>query len=227
MKYVAALQRRLRHLARPVMFRATGPASTAADGVSIGQRLAERVAAAVGSWVFIGAQAAAMALWVLVNTLTLTGALHFDQYPFVFLNLAMSAEAAFTGPILLIAANVGALRDHAQADRIEQLTGESEKLTAQNRDLVERILTLEQVLDEHVGQSLRAHTAELHDLSALVRAVHAAVVPLSGADLVNAGSSASADTPAVGATVPSDVGDSTEAPQPGARARPRQDPSAE
>lgn len=83
MKYVAALERRLHHLARPHMFRATGTDTAAADGVSAGQQIAERVAGGVGSWAFIGAQAALMALWVLVNTLTFTGALHFDQYPFV------------------------------------------------------------------------------------------------------------------------------------------------
>jgi hypothetical protein len=33
----------------------------------------------------------------------------------------MSAEAAFTGPILLIAANAGAQRDHKQAERMEKL----------------------------------------------------------------------------------------------------------
>lgn len=36
-------------------------------------------------------------------------------------NIVMSAEAAFTGPVLLIAANVGAARDHQQAARMERL----------------------------------------------------------------------------------------------------------
>ena len=123
MRYVAPLQQRLRAHAH-------WPLLPTPDG----QQLAERVAAFVGSWRFILLQAAVMAVWVLLNTLLV--ALRFDGYPFVFLNLAMSAEAAFTGPVLLIAANVGALRDHAQYDRIEHLV-------AQNEALTERLATME------------------------------------------------------------------------------------
>jgi uncharacterized membrane protein len=116
-----------------------------------GARLAEQVANAVGSWTFIKAQAGAMALWVLVNVLQATGAIHFDPYPFVFLNLAMSAEAAFTGPVLLIAANFAAGRDRAQAARIEQL---------------------ERVLDEHVNVTARQHSDELRANTELTREIH-------------------------------------------------------
>lgn len=130
LKYVAPLHARLRaHVHLPLAL----PLPPSPDG----QRLAERVAAAVGSWRFIGAQAGVMAVWVLINTLALFRVIHFDTYPFVFLNLAMSAEAAFTGPVLLIAANAGALRDHAQYDRIEHLVTQNEQLT-------ERLATLEQ-----------------------------------------------------------------------------------
>jgi hypothetical protein len=44
----------------------------------------------------------------------------------------MSAEAAFTGPVLLIAANVGAARDHCQADRFEHLVAQNEHFEEQN-----------------------------------------------------------------------------------------------
>jgi uncharacterized membrane protein len=219
MKYVAALEQRLRHLARPIMFRATGPATAAAEQVSVGQQVAERVAASVGSWAFIGAQAALMALWVLVNTLTFTGVLHFDIYPFVFLNLAMSAEAAFTGPILLIAANVGAIRDHAQADRIEHLTNESEQLSAQNRDLVQRLLNIEQLIDEHINSSLQAHTAELRELGGLVRAVHAAVCQADGNGASPADSPDAVPAAAVVAVAPATAATAPTAASPAPRAR--------
>jgi uncharacterized membrane protein len=131
------------------------------------------VAAFVGSWTFLSSQAGFLLLWLVYNTLQITH--HFDPPPYILLNLLLSFQAAFTGPVLLIAANVGAIRDHAQSDRIEKLTLESEKLAAQNRDLVERLVTIEQLLDEHIGQSLSAHTAELRELGVVIRAVHAAV----------------------------------------------------
>src|SRR5437667_12559472 len=60
-----------------------------------GDRIADRVASFIGSWTFIIGQAGIMAVWVVVNSLALFGVIRFDEYPFVFLNLFMSAEAAF------------------------------------------------------------------------------------------------------------------------------------
>lgn len=118
LKYVAPLEQHLRHFV-PKHHAATFASS--GEQETVGQRVAEHVAAGIGSWRFIGAQAGLMAIWVLVNTLQFTGAIHFDAFPFVFLNLTMSAEAAFTGPMMLIAANVGAVRDHRQYDRMEHI----------------------------------------------------------------------------------------------------------
>ena len=174
-KWVDPIITRFRLWPRPAMFVVHPGTSASAGDMPRGQRVAEQVAGSLGSWGFIAAQAGVMAIWVLINTLVLFHAIQWDAYPFVFLNLAMSAEAAFTGPVLLIAANVGAARDHKQADRIEGLAKQNEDLSAQNEQLVQRLITLEQMLDTHIATSLKAHTDELHDLGALVRAVHAAV----------------------------------------------------
>jgi uncharacterized membrane protein len=186
------------------------------DQPSTGQRLAEHVAAFVGSWAFISAQAAVMALWVLVNTLTFTGVLHFDEYPFVFLNLAMSAEAAFTGPILLIAANVGAMRDHKQSDRIEHLSAQNEALAEQNRQLVEQMVSLERTVDEHVAASIRAHTIEIRQVYALMREVHTAVTgkpaPDSADSLIEESEDASAVAVPDAAAAPAKGDESTRKP---------------
>ena len=83
-----------------------------------GDRIADRVAAFIGSWAFIIGQTGVMALWIVVNTLALFGFMRFDEYPFVFLNLFMSAEAAFATPLILMSQNRSAERDreHAQTD---------------------------------------------------------------------------------------------------------------
>jgi len=84
----------------------------------VGDRIADRVASLIGSWTFIIGQAGVMAVWVLVNTLALFGVIRFDEYPFVFLNLFMSAEAAFATPLILMSQNRSADRDreHAETD---------------------------------------------------------------------------------------------------------------
>jgi uncharacterized membrane protein len=85
---------------------------------SAGDRIADAVASFIGSWTFIIGQTGVMALWVLVNTLALFGVIRFDEYPFVFLNLFMSAEAAFATPLILMSQNRSADRDreHAETD---------------------------------------------------------------------------------------------------------------
>jgi len=83
-----------------------------------GDRIADRVAAFIGSWAFIIGQSGVMAAWIVVNTLALFGFMRFDEYPFVFLNLFMSAEAAFATPLILMSQNRSAERDreHAETD---------------------------------------------------------------------------------------------------------------
>jgi uncharacterized membrane protein len=83
-----------------------------------GDRVADRVAAFIGSWKFIIGQTGVMAVWIVVNALAVFGFMRFDEYPFVFLNLFMSAEAAFATPLILMSQNRSAERDreHAQTD---------------------------------------------------------------------------------------------------------------
>lgn len=92
-----------------------------------GQRVAEQMANGLGSWPFIIAQSGILVAWLVVNTLT---AIAWDRPPFILLNLMLSFQAAFTGPILLIAANVSARRDRAQAVRVEQLAAHIERLAS-------------------------------------------------------------------------------------------------
>lgn len=82
-----------------------------------GALLAHIVAEKIGTWRFVLYQAALMVLWIAWNVWSTSH--RFDPYPFILGNLAMSAEAAFTGPILLIAANYQSKRDRDQLHRIE------------------------------------------------------------------------------------------------------------
>ena len=76
---------------------------------TLGQRAADRLAAVVGSWTFVIGQAAFLAVWFTLNTVAWF--VHWDSYPFVLANLFMSAEAAFTGPIIMMSANRAAEAD--------------------------------------------------------------------------------------------------------------------
>ena len=92
---------------------------------SVGQRIADRVAMVVGSWPFILVQSGLLVLWMAVNAwlmvmvATRPGFLHaWDPYPFILLNLVLSFQAAYTGPVVMMSQNRQAEKDRllAQGD---------------------------------------------------------------------------------------------------------------
>ena len=86
-----------------------------AEKSTMGDRVADRVATFIGSWRFIIIQSVIFAIWVIVNTLWLFSAYQFDPYPFILFNLFMSAEAAYSSPLILMSQNRQADRDREQA----------------------------------------------------------------------------------------------------------------
>ena len=72
-------------------------------GVSIGQKVADAVAATIGSWPFIIIQSCLLAGWVTLNVIAWIQ--HWDPYPFILLNLALSFQAAYAGPFILMSQN--------------------------------------------------------------------------------------------------------------------------
>lgn len=52
-----------------------------------------------------------MLAWAAFNTVAIFQPAWFDPYPFIFMNLAMSAQAAFTAPIIMMSSNRSAAAD--------------------------------------------------------------------------------------------------------------------
>jgi uncharacterized membrane protein len=85
----------------------------AEERLTLGQRLADRVAAFGGSWPFILVFCAVMVLWIVVNTWADKA---FDEYPYQALNLVLSMLAAIQAPIIMMSQNRQAAKDRLQAD---------------------------------------------------------------------------------------------------------------
>lgn len=83
---------------------------------NLGARAADWVAARVGSWPFVIGQLIFFAVWITVNTLVVFHAIQFDPYPFFFFNLGMSAEAAFSTPIIMMSQNRQSEHDRHSAE---------------------------------------------------------------------------------------------------------------
>ena len=113
------------------------------DELSPGQRIADVVAATMGSWSFIIIQSAILGLWIVYNSWSSS----FDPYPFILLNLALSFQAAYAAPFIMISQKRQEERDrhHAEADyrtnieaeqRIEQLQVHLAKIETTKLDLI-------------------------------------------------------------------------------------------
>jgi len=70
---------------------------------STGERIADTVTATVGSWRFILIQSFLLGLWIVLNIISWIK--HWDEYPFILLNLALSFQAAYATPFILMSQN--------------------------------------------------------------------------------------------------------------------------
>ncbi|MEV0406449.1 DUF1003 domain-containing protein [Actinoallomurus sp. NPDC050550] len=75
------------------------PGVRSGDGLSLGERAADKMRNSMGSWFFVFAALIFLGIWMAANNNT-----GFDKYPFILLNLVLSCLAALQGAILLIAA---------------------------------------------------------------------------------------------------------------------------
>jgi len=85
-----------------------------AENLEFGQRLADGVANGMGSWTFIIIQSVIVLLWMGLNVVGIIR--HWDEYPFILLNLLFSTQAAYAAPIIMMAQNRQNERDRIQAN---------------------------------------------------------------------------------------------------------------
>jgi uncharacterized membrane protein len=81
---------------------------------TFGQRIADKFANVMGSWTFIIVQTILLALWVLINVFAYYW--RWDPYPFILLNLALSFQAAYAAPIIMMSQNRQAAKDRLAAE---------------------------------------------------------------------------------------------------------------
>lgn len=120
-----------------------------AQSRNFGQRLADRVAAGMGSWGFIIVQTLFVLVWVALNVLGFVQ--HWDAYPFILLNLLFSVQASYAAPVIMMAQNRQADRDREQAqadyqtnieakEEIEKLQVTLNKIEVEKLDKIIRLL---------------------------------------------------------------------------------------
>jgi uncharacterized membrane protein len=135
--------------------RAAGPHAAEAR-LTAGQRIADAVAATMGSWRFIIIQTTILILWIALNIVAWID--HWDPYPFILLNLALSFQAAYAAPFIMMSQNrqQDIDRSHAAEDFRINVKAELE------------IELLHQKLDELRGKEVLALTQSIQTLTTLL-----------------------------------------------------------
>jgi uncharacterized membrane protein len=109
------------------------------NDLTIGERAADRLKAAFGSWVFLICLNSFIVGWVVLNELLGHA---FDPYPFILLNLGLSWLAAQQGGALQIAANRG---DRLAAETALHTSKNTDELMELNKQQLQILTELRQL----------------------------------------------------------------------------------
>src|SRR5487761_718709 len=107
------------------------------DEATLGERVADRASAGIGSWRFLIIQSVLIVIWVFINSVEFFTH-KWDLYPFILLNLMFSIQAAFTGPVLLLSGNRQAQKDRLRLEHTAEVAESAEKATLQILEEIER-----------------------------------------------------------------------------------------
>lgn len=88
--------------------------------LTFGQKLADKMASKVGSWAFLISQSTVLVGWITFNSVP--GLPHFDEQPFILLNLMFSFASAYTAPVVLMSQNRQSEEDRESANHNYQVT---------------------------------------------------------------------------------------------------------
>ena len=124
--------------------------------LTAGQQIADAVAATMGSWRFIIIQTTILVLWITLNVIAWIN--HWDPYPFILLNLALSFQAAYAAPFIMMSQNRQQDVDRRQAAEDFRINVKAEL----------EIELLHQKLDELRGKEVLALTQAVESLTAML-----------------------------------------------------------
>ena len=129
--------------------------------LTAGQRIADTVASTMGSWTFIIIQSALLFVWIILNITAYVQ--KWDPYPFILLNLALSFQAAYAAPFIMMSQNRQQDIDRAAAENDYKINIKAEL----------EIELLHQKLDQLRETEVLHLTEEVRELTALLKQAEA------------------------------------------------------
>ncbi|HTX20157.1 MAG TPA: DUF1003 domain-containing protein [Bacteroidota bacterium] len=108
------------------------------EHLSLGDKLADRIAEFGGSWAFISAFMVFLVLWMGLNTVQIWFK-PIDEYPYIFLNLILSCVAALQAPVIMMSQNRAQKKDRLKAELDYQVNLKSELMLQELHDKVDEL----------------------------------------------------------------------------------------
>lgn len=99
--------------------------TTLNESITLGQRLADKVASFGGSWTFIISFGIFITIWILLNIIILQSK-SFDPFPFILLNLILSCIAALQAPVIMMSQNRQEEKDRERSKKDYMINLKSE-----------------------------------------------------------------------------------------------------
>jgi len=150
-----ALLDELRKVRRTVRTKASEAGGTAPP-LTVGQKIADTVASTMGSWRFIIIQTTILFFWIVLNVTAYVE--RWDPYPFILLNLALSFQAAYAAPFIMMSQNRQQDIDRRAAETDYQINIKAEL----------EIELLHQKLDQLRETEVQQLTTAVQDLTELL-----------------------------------------------------------
>src|ERR1043166_1830893 len=137
--------------------------------LTFGERLSDSIAAFGGSWTFIIVFSLILLVWIGLNSFILANRA-FDPYPYILMNLVLSALAALQAPVIMMSQNRSEARDRLRGENDYKINLKAEleirhlheKIDHLLRKQYNRLFEIQQIqieLLEELGQKRRGSTS--------------------------------------------------------------------
>jgi uncharacterized membrane protein len=125
---------------------------------TLGEKMADGVAAFAGSWGFIMAFVITLVLWILLNVWIL--ATPFDKYPFILLNLILSSIAAVQAPIIMMSQNRQEKKDRLRSDNDYKIDLKAEFILESIYNKLNELMDNQTVMKKDI-ENIKKNSSEL------------------------------------------------------------------
>lgn len=119
--------------------------------LTLGDRMADKIAASVGSWSFIIIALSIIAIWIVVNTLLKN---LFDPFPFILLNLVLSCTAAIQAPVIMMSQNRQEDKDRIKSKNDYKINLKSELIIQDLHKKVDSLIEDQKILAKNQSKIL-------------------------------------------------------------------------